>query len=66
MKGLVYTLYMRHNLILPVLAVSVAFKGGLFKSVVKGQAYIGGLGVVLVCLSLDKTHPFYVIAPLAN
>ncbi|MDE8601508.1 ABC transporter permease [Marinomonas sp. RSW2] len=64
-EGIGYTLYYATNLIFTGLAVSVAFKGGLFNIGGEGQAYIGGLGVGLVCLSLDKTMPFYVIAPLA-
>lgn len=64
-EGVGYTLYYATNLIFTGLAVSVAFKGGLFNIGGEGQAYIGGLGVGLVCLALDKTMPFYVIAPLA-
>ncbi|QRV22694.1 ABC transporter permease [Marinomonas foliarum] len=64
-EGMGYTLYYATNLIFTGLAVSVAFKGGLFNIGGEGQAYIGGLGVGLICLSLDHTMPFYVIAPLA-
>jgi simple sugar transport system permease protein len=64
-EGIGYTLYYATNLIFTGLAVSVAFKGGLFNIGGEGQAYIGGLGVGLICLSLDHTMPFYVIAPLA-
>ncbi|MCB5161137.1 ABC transporter permease [Marinomonas algarum] len=64
-EGVGYTLYYATNLIFTGLAVSVAFKGGLFNIGGEGQAYIGGLGVGLICLSLDHTMPFYVIAPLA-
>ncbi|RBP81143.1 ABC transporter permease [Marinomonas rhizomae] len=64
-EGIGYTLYYATNLIFTGLAVSVAFKGGLFNIGGEGQAYIGGLGVGLVCLSLDHSMPFYVIAPLA-
>lgn len=64
-EGIAYTLYYATNLIFTGLAVSVAFKGGLFNIGGEGQAYIGGLGVGLVCLSLDHTMPLYVIAPLA-
>lgn len=64
-EGIGYTLYYATNLIFTGLAVSVAFKGGLFNIGGEGQAYIGGLGVGLICLSLDQTMPFYVIAPLA-
>lgn len=64
-EGIGYTLYYATNLIFTGLAVSVAFKGGLFNIGGEGQAYIGGLGVGLICLSLDHTMPFYIIAPLA-
>ncbi|WP_137169064.1 ABC transporter permease [Marinomonas sp. FW-1] len=64
-EGIGYTLYYATNLIFTGLAVSVAFKGGLFNIGGEGQAYIGGLGVGLICLSLDHTMPLYVIAPLA-
>ncbi|MEL0635542.1 ABC transporter permease [Marinomonas sp. TI.3.20] len=64
-EGIGYTLYYATNFIFTGLAVSVAFKAGLFNIGGEGQAYIGGLGVGLVCLALDHTMPFYVIAPLA-
>jgi len=64
-EGVGYTLYYATNLIFTGLAVSVAFKGGLFNIGGEGQAYIGGLGVGLVCLAFDQTMPFYIIAPLA-
>ncbi len=64
-EGIGYTLYYATNFIFTGLAVSVAFKAGLFNIGGEGQAYIGGLGVGLVCLALDNTMPFYVIAPLA-
>jgi simple sugar transport system permease protein len=64
-EGVGYTLYYATNLIFTGLAVSVAFKGGLFNIGGEGQAYIGGLGVGLVCLALDHTMPLYVIVPLA-
>lgn len=64
-EGIGYTLYYATNLIFTGLAVSVAFKAGLFNIGGEGQAYIGGLGVGLVCLWLDSSMPFYVIAPLA-
>ncbi len=64
-EGIGYTLYYATNFIFTGLAVSVAFKAGLFNIGGEGQAYIAGLGVGLVCLSLDRTMPFYIIAPLA-
>ncbi|MEM6440614.1 MAG: ABC transporter permease, partial [Pseudomonadota bacterium] len=41
------------------------FHAGLFNIGGEGQAYVGGLGVALVCLSLDHVMPWWVIAPLA-
>ncbi|TPE49819.1 ABC transporter permease [Maribrevibacterium harenarium] len=64
-EGIGYTLYYATNLIFTGLAVSVAFKAGLFNIGGEGQAYIGGLGVGLLCLWLDASMPFWVIAPLA-
>ena len=55
-EGIGYTLYYATNLIFTGLAVSVAFKGGLFNIGGEGQAYIGGLGVGLICLSLTRLH----------
>ena len=46
-----YTLYYATNFIFTGLAVAVAFHGGLFNIGAEGQAYIGGLGVALVCLA---------------
>ncbi|WP_191602023.1 ABC transporter permease [Marinomonas algicola] len=64
-EGIGYTLYYATNLIFTGLAVSVAFKAGLFNIGGEGQAYIGGLGVGLVCLWFDSTLPLMVIVPIA-
>ena len=48
-----YTLYYTTNFVFTGLAVAVAFHCGLFNIGGEGQAYIGGLGVGLVCLYLD-------------
>lgn len=64
-EGIGYTLYYATNLIFTGLAVSVAFKAGLFNIGGEGQAYIGGLGVGLLCLWFDSSLPLIVIAPLA-
>jgi simple sugar transport system permease protein len=60
-----YTLYYATNFIFTGLAVAVAFHAMLFNIGGEGQAYIGGLGVALVLLSLDHTLPFWVLLPLA-
>ncbi|MBM3523006.1 MAG: ABC transporter permease [Alphaproteobacteria bacterium] len=59
-----YTLYYATNFILTGLAVAIAFHAGLFNIGGEGQAYVGGLGVTLVCLSLDWL-PWPIVLPLA-
>lgn len=59
-----YTLYYATNFIFTGLAVAVAFHCGLFNIGGEGQAYIGGLGVGLVCLFFDFL-PFPLIVPVA-
>ena len=60
-----YTLYYATNFIFTGLAVAVAFHAGLFNIGCEGQAYVGGLGVGLVCLGLDHHWPFWAILPVA-
>ncbi|MEH6631997.1 MAG: ABC transporter permease [Halopseudomonas aestusnigri] len=60
-----YTLYYTTNFIFTGLAVAVAFHASLFNIGGEGQAYIGGLGVGLLCLALDQYVPLWVILPLA-
>ena len=59
-----FTLYYTTNFVFTGLAVAVAFHCGLFNIGGEGQAYIGGLGVGLVCLYLDVL-PFVLIVPVA-
>ena len=59
-----YTLFYATNFIFTGLAVAVAFHCGLFNIGGEGQAYVGGLGVALVCLHLDFL-PFALIVPAA-
>ena len=63
-EGIGYTFYYATNFIFTGLAVAVAFSAGLFNIGGEGQAYIGGLGVGLVCLGLDHTLPFWAILPI--
>jgi len=63
-EGIGYTLYYATNFIFTGLAVAVAFSAGLFNIGGEGQAYIGGLGVGLVCLGLDHALPFWAILPI--
>lgn len=63
-EGVGYTLYYATNFIFTGLAVAVAFSAGLFNIGGEGQAYMGGLGVGMVCLALDNTLPFWAILPI--
>jgi general nucleoside transport system permease protein len=60
-----YTLFYATSFIFTGLAVAVAFHAGLFNIGGEGQAYVGGLGVGLVALALDRYVPWFVTAPLA-
>lgn len=62
--GFGYTLFYTTNFIFTGLAFAVAFHAGLFNIGAEGQAYLGGLGVALVCLSLGFL-PMVIIIPLA-
>ncbi|TBR40956.1 ABC transporter permease [Marinomonas agarivorans] len=64
-EGVGYTLYYATNLIFTGLAVSIAFKAGIFNIGGEGQAYIGGLGVGLACLAFDSSLPLFAIVPIA-
>jgi len=59
-----YTLYYTTNFIFTGLAVAVAFHASLFNIGGEGQAYIGGLGVGLVFLALDRFLPAVLLIPL--
>ncbi len=61
-ESLGYTLYYTTNFIFTGLAV--AFHAGLFNIGGEGQAYIGGLGVGLLCLAAGGL-PFGLVLPLA-
>jgi simple sugar transport system permease protein len=62
-SGFGYTLYYTTNFIFAGLAVSIAFHAGLFNIGAEGQAYLGGLGVVLIALALNGTH-WIIMMPL--
>ncbi|QBX99607.1 ABC transporter permease [Rhodophyticola sp. CCM32] len=51
-----YTLYYATNFIFTGLAVAVAFHARMFNIGGEGQAALGGLGVALVCLSVNWPH----------
>ena len=64
-QNIAYTLYYATNFIFTGLAVAVAFHAGLFNIGGEGQAYISGLGVALVALSLDAIFPWWLTFPIA-
>jgi simple sugar transport system permease protein len=64
-EGVGFTLFYATNFIFTGLAVAVAFHGGLFNIGGEGQAYLGGLGVALACLALDRVVPWWVTLPVA-
>ena len=53
-----YTFYYATNFIFTGLAVSVAFKCGLFNIGGEGQAMMGGLGLAVVAIGLDGSPAF--------
>ncbi|MBX2856130.1 MAG: ABC transporter permease [Rhodobacteraceae bacterium] len=63
--GIGYTLYYATNFIFTGLAVAVAFQAKLFNIGGEGQAYLGGLGALLVCLAMDAWAPGLLVIPLA-
>jgi ABC-type uncharacterized transport system permease subunit len=64
-EGIGFTLYYATSFIFTGLAVAVAFHGGLFNIGGEGQAYLGGLGVAAVALSLGGILPWWLNLPLA-
>jgi general nucleoside transport system permease protein len=59
-----YTLYYTTNFVFTGLAVALASHGGLFNIGGNGQAYVAGLGVIVVALALQDTH-WLIVAPAA-
>jgi ABC-type uncharacterized transport system permease subunit len=64
-EGLSYTLFYASTFIFTGLSVSVAMKAGLFNIGSEGQLYVGGLGLTVVMLALDKTLPAPLLIPAA-
>ena len=60
-----FTLFYTTSFIFTGLSVAVAFHAGLFNIGGEGQAYVGGIGVALACLALDRTLPWYLVFPIA-
>ena len=62
--GIGYTLFYTTSFIFTGLAVAVAFHAAIFNIGGEGQAGIAGVGVAIVCLTLDGTH-WLLTLPLA-
>lgn len=60
-----YTLYYTTSFIFVGLAVAVAFHCGLFNIGGEGQAYVGALGVGVICLTLGGKIPLILLLPLS-
>ncbi|MGJ8527508.1 ABC transporter permease [Maritalea sp.] len=54
--GLGFTLHFATSFVFTGLAVAVAFHAGLFNIGGEGQAYVAGLGAIVMALWLDQTH----------
>ncbi len=63
-EGIGFTLFYATNFMMTGLAVAVAFHAGLFNIGGEGQAYVGGLGVGLAALALDRFVPWWVTFPV--
>ena len=63
-EGVGFTLYFATDFIFTGLAVALAAHAGLFNIGAEGQAYMAGLGAILVGLTLDHTH-WLLVLPLA-
>lgn len=64
-EGIGYTLFYATSFIFTGLSVAIAIHCGLFNIGSEGQAYIGGIGVSLACLTFDQYLPWFVVFPLA-
>lgn len=63
-EGLGYTLHFATNFVFAGLAFSIASHAGQFNIGAEGQAYVAGLGAILVGLAFDQTH-WLLVLPLA-
>ncbi|HEY8595037.1 MAG TPA: ABC transporter permease [Devosiaceae bacterium] len=63
-EGVGYTLHFATDFVFTGLAVALAAHAGLFNIGGEGQAYVGGLGAILIALPLDNTH-WLIVLPLA-
>lgn len=62
--GFGYTLHFATNFVFAGLAFALASHAGQFNIGAEGQAYVAGLGAILVGLTLDQTH-WLLVMPLA-
>lgn len=63
-EGLGYTLHFATNFVFAGLAFAIASHAGMFNIGAEGQAYVAGLGAIMVGLALDQTH-WLLVMPLA-
>ncbi len=63
-EGVGYTLHFATNFVFAGLAFSIASHAGMFNIGAEGQAYVAGLGAIMVGLALDQTH-WLLVMPLA-
>src|SRR3954468_18894313 len=64
-EGIGFTLFYATSFVFTGLAVSVAYHAGLFNIGGEGQAYLGGLGVALAALALDRILPWQLVFAIA-
>lgn len=62
--GLGYTLHFATNFVFAGLAFAIASHAGQFNIGAEGQAYVAGIGAIMVGLALDQTH-WLLVMPLA-
>ncbi|HHG89736.1 MAG TPA: ABC transporter permease [Devosia sp.] len=60
-EGWGFTLHFATSFVFTGLAVAVAYHAGLFNIGGEGQAYVAGLGAIMVALWLDQTHWVFVL-----
>jgi general nucleoside transport system permease protein len=64
-EGLGYTLFYASTFVFTGLSVSIAMHAGLFNIGSEGQMYLGGLGLTLAVLALDRVLPGWLLIPVA-
>jgi simple sugar transport system permease protein len=64
-EGLGYTLFYASTFVFTGLSVAIAMQAGLFNIGSEGQMYVGGLGLTLAVLALDRVLPGWLMVPIA-